>query len=99
MAQVVIQPSYGSTDARKHWDRTLKAKITFSDGELQEALTDEQLTALMAMHPEGVARFWGATPNHDKRMSTLRPGDVIPSSGSRSSGVSARLGTASAMPR
>ncbi len=43
----------------------------------QATLTTEQRTTLMAYHPTGSARFWGATSNHDGRMANLHRGDVI----------------------
>ena len=77
MAQVVIQPSYGNAEARAHWARTLKVPVRFTDGPHRTALTAEQLATLTTFHLDGYARFWGATANQDKKMDTLRVGDVV----------------------
>lgn len=36
-----------------------------------------QRAELDATHPDGTARFWGATAKHDKKMDTLAAGDVV----------------------
>ena len=77
MTRVVIQPSYGNKDAWRHWQDTLDQEVLFTTTSRSAALTAEQMTALMALHGTGTARFWGATGNHDARMATLQAGDVI----------------------
>ncbi|MFG3439299.1 hypothetical protein ACGF0J_18820 [Nonomuraea sp. NPDC047897] len=77
MTQVVIQPSYGSKQAQQHWRDTLDHEVDYRVEFRAVTLSEEQRTALEAMHPSGEARFWGATGNHDRRMGTLRTGDVV----------------------
>lgn len=73
MAQVFIQPSYGTPEARRYWATTLARTVPFGADELDPA----DLAALTALHPSGRARFWGATAKHDKRMDTVTTGDVV----------------------
>jgi hypothetical protein len=74
---VIIQPSYGNRHARRHWSDTLDQPVPFRQPRYAEALTDAERTALAVEHPDGTARFWGATPQHDKKMTTLAAGDVV----------------------
>ncbi len=71
VAQVFIQPSYGTPEARRYGAATLDQPVPFTDASPGDV---ERLTAL---HPDGRARFWGATEKHDKRMATVRTGDVV----------------------
>jgi hypothetical protein len=75
--RVIIQPSYGNPEARRHWADTLDRPVPFREPQYDEVLTDDERTALTAVHPDGVARFWGATPQHDKKMDTLADGDIV----------------------
>ncbi|MFL6126068.1 hypothetical protein [Actinophytocola sp.] len=72
--QVIIQPSYGKADTRRHWADTLDQPVAFH--RYADVLTPWQRERLAATHPDGTARFWGATAKHDKRMATLEAGDV-----------------------
>ncbi|ANZ43039.1 hypothetical protein BBK82_26460 [Lentzea guizhouensis] len=73
MVQVVIQPSYGTPEARRHWADTLTRTVPFREAGLDA--TD--LAELTDAHPSGRARFWGATAQHDRRMDTLEAGAVV----------------------
>jgi hypothetical protein len=77
MPQVVIQPSYGNPDAWRHWEDTLDKPVDFMTPERRPALSAEERSDLERLHPSGLARFWGATGNHDAKMSQLGTGDVI----------------------
>lgn len=77
MVQVVIQPAYGNAMARRHWALTLDQPVSFQEEPFRSGLTDSQFNTLIRMHPAGRAEFWGATPNHDKRMDTLQQGDIF----------------------
>ncbi len=77
MTHLVIQPSYGNRHAIRHWKDTLAQAVPFSDPTYTAHLTQDQLDRLRTMHPEGSARFWGATGNHDTRMDRLDTGDVV----------------------
>ncbi|MDQ3788675.1 MAG: hypothetical protein M3422_15705 [Actinomycetota bacterium] len=76
-ARVIIQPSYGTKEARRHWSQTLDRPVPFTLRTYAEALDRAERAALLAEHPDGQARFWGATPQHDRRMDTLTAGDVV----------------------
>jgi hypothetical protein len=75
--RVIIQPSYGTREARRHWADTLDRQVPFVRPRYAEALSDRERAGLLAEHPDGLARFWGATPQHDRKMDTLAPGDVV----------------------
>jgi hypothetical protein len=75
--RVIIQPSYGTREARRHWADTLDRPVPFLEHRYAEVLTAEQRAELVAEHPDGTARFWGATPQHDRKMDTLAAGDVV----------------------
>ncbi|MFE0131121.1 hypothetical protein ACFWY6_06005 [Streptomyces sp. NPDC059037] len=51
--------------------------MDFTDSRYAEALTTEQRAMLLDLHPEGKARFWGATPSHDGKMQGVATGDVV----------------------
>lgn len=75
--RVIIQPSFGNREARRHWADTLDRPVRYREPRYADVLTDAELTALSGEHPDGLARFWGATPQHDKKMDTLAAGDVV----------------------
>ncbi|MFC8720127.1 hypothetical protein [Kitasatospora sp. NPDC057198] len=77
MTVVAIQPSYGTPAARRHWRITLDQEVPFAESPHVSSLTAGQLDSLMAVHPTGRARFWGATKVQDRNMDRLRPGDVV----------------------
>jgi hypothetical protein len=77
MTRVVIQPSFGNFEARKHWRDTLDQEVDYRSTDRSVLLTTSQLSKLDLLHPAGRARFWGSTANHDKKMSELRLGDII----------------------
>ncbi|MFP3987136.1 hypothetical protein U9R90_06460 [Streptomyces sp. E11-3] len=75
--RVLISPSYGSPETRRHWADTLAQQVDFTDDQYTEALSPQQRELLLALHPDGKARFWGATPSHDKKMEGVETGDVV----------------------
>ena len=75
--RVIIQPSYGTKEARRHWSETLDRPVPFTRRRYAEVLSAAERAELVAEHPGGQARFWGATPQHDRRMDTLAAGDVV----------------------
>ncbi|MFJ6660067.1 hypothetical protein ACIQNG_27505 [Streptomyces sp. NPDC091377] len=77
MARVLISPSYGSVATRRHWADTVDRRIAFTEPSYDGLLTPDQRTWLRELHPEGTARFWGATPTHDKKFADVRSGDVV----------------------
>lgn len=77
MVRVLISPSYGSPGTRRHWADTVDRQVDFTDPQHATLLTSGQRTQLQAVHPEGRARFWGATPAHDKKFADVAPGDVV----------------------
>ncbi|MFI9723821.1 hypothetical protein ACIHFE_29885 [Streptomyces sp. NPDC052396] len=77
MPLVVIQPSYGSAAARRHWRETLDQEVPFASAPHASALTAAEQEMLRELHPAGQARFWGATGAQDRNMRRLRLGDVV----------------------
>ncbi|MFD3734107.1 hypothetical protein [Streptomyces sp. NPDC058632] len=75
-ARVLVCPAYGSKESRKHWRDTLQQEVSFTEASLVKHMSSRQLEQLLHLHPEGAARFWGATSSHDKAMSKVRTGDV-----------------------
>jgi hypothetical protein len=51
--------------------------VPFSETGYVELLDPADLARLKVLHPDGLARFWGATAKHDKRMDTVVTGDVV----------------------
>jgi len=74
---VLIAPSYGNPASRARFADTLAQPVSFSHPPLKEALRDDELDALLRLHPDGRARFWGALARHDRKMDRLATGDHI----------------------
>jgi hypothetical protein len=77
MVRVLISPSYGSPQTRRHWADTIDGQVDFTQPDHDSLLTPEQRAELRALHPEGRSRFWGATPAHDKKFEDVATGDVV----------------------
>lgn len=75
--RVLISPSYGSAETRRHWADTVARPVPFTDSRYAQLLTAQQRELLMELHPSGTAPFWGATPSHDKKMHGVGIGDVV----------------------
>ncbi|MEU7790558.1 hypothetical protein [Amycolatopsis sp. NPDC049159] len=86
MVQVFIQPSYGTPEARRYGAATLDRPVPFRDAPAQAR------TRLEELHPDGRARFWGAAEKHDKRMATVRTGDVVLLTGGKHVRAAAEVG-------
>jgi len=74
---VLIAPSYGNRATRERFAHTLADPVNFLDDGLRAALSEAETRELLAEHPDGVARFWGALPSHNGIIDRLRPGDLI----------------------
>ncbi|MEU4768869.1 hypothetical protein AB0H12_37050 [Actinosynnema sp. NPDC023794] len=74
---ILVAPSYGKPSARRHFHDTIAGWVPFADDERGPLLTDEEREHLLALHPSGVAHFWGATEGHADMMKQLRRGDVV----------------------
>ncbi|GAA2449028.1 hypothetical protein [Streptomyces macrosporus] len=75
--RLLISPSYGGAESRQHWKDTLEQSVPFADEKYSRHLTKSQYRQLLALHPEGRSRFWGATPGHDSKMAAVATGDVV----------------------
>ncbi|MFC8829565.1 hypothetical protein ACFT9I_29970 [Streptomyces sp. NPDC057137] len=75
--RLLVSPAFGSAESRRHWKDTLDQPVTFTDSKYAESLTDDQLGRLKEFHPDGQARFWGATSGHDGKMAEVAAGDVV----------------------
>lgn len=75
--RVLISPSYGSPGTRRHWADTVDQHVDFMAARHDGLLTEEERAELLALHPEGRARFWGATPRHDAKFTDVATGDVV----------------------
>ncbi|WP_328455166.1 hypothetical protein [Amycolatopsis sp. NBC_00438] len=90
MAQVFIQPSYGTADARRYGAASLDQTVEF--GEFADLLEPPDLARLTALHPGGRARFWGAKDKYDRRMDTVTTGDVVLLTGRKHVQAAAEVG-------
>ena len=72
MAQVFIQPAYGTPAARRYGSVSLERTVAFR--EFAGLLDPADLARLNALHPGGRARFWGAKDKYDRRMDTVTTG-------------------------
>jgi len=77
MVRVLISPSYGSSETRRHWADTIDREVEFTAPRNDGLLAAEQREQLHSLHPDGRARFWGATPAHDKKFEDVATGDVV----------------------
>jgi hypothetical protein len=77
MVRVLVSPSYGSPEARRHWRDTLDTEVPFTHARYRGLLSDNEMRALLAAHSEGTARFWGARRAHDRKMAGVAAGDVV----------------------
>ncbi|MBB5958308.1 hypothetical protein FHS29_004916 [Saccharothrix tamanrassetensis] len=74
---ILVAPCYGQPSARRHFHDTIEGWVPFADDERGPLLTEHQRNALLALHPSGVAHFWGARAGHAAMMSELKRGDVV----------------------
>jgi hypothetical protein len=83
MPRVIMQPSFGRGIPQKRWKRTLDTEIRFTTPPYADALRPGDLGRLIAMHPSGRARFWGAMKGQNRNYDTkLSTGDVVLFTGS-----------------
>jgi hypothetical protein len=92
MTKVMIQPSYGKPETRRHWADTLAIPVPFRETPYGDTLAPAERAALDAVHADGQARFWGTTDKHDKRIDSLVPGDVVLLTGQRHVRAIGRVG-------
>jgi hypothetical protein len=76
MPKILLAPSYGNRNAKRHYHDTIDGWVHFEDERLKALLTDGELAGLRERHPEGVAHFWGARASA-KRMDELLTGDIV----------------------
>ncbi|MFI5942470.1 hypothetical protein ACIBCB_19755 [Streptomyces uncialis] len=76
-ARLLVSPAFGSAESRRHWKDTLDQPVPFTEPRYAQRLTDGQLGRLKELHPDGRARFWGATSRHDGKMEKVSTGDVV----------------------
>lgn len=77
MVRVLISPSYGSAETRRHWADTVDREVDFTAARYEQLLAPVQHEQLQILHSDGRARFWGATPAHDQKMADVATGDVV----------------------
>ena len=75
--KVLVAPCYGNPKSRRRYHETIMKPVHFADAAVVDLLSQDQRTALLARHPDGFARFWGARAVHDNMMKRLSPGDVV----------------------
>ncbi|MFC7614057.1 hypothetical protein ACFQV2_11380 [Actinokineospora soli] len=75
--KILIAPCYGNPKSRRRFDTTIAEPVSLDASGPAAKLTAGQREALTALHPDGEARFWGATAAHTRAMSTLSRGDIV----------------------
>jgi len=77
MRLAVLQPA-SNRDARRHYEDTVAEPVTLSD---YEPLLGDDFHTLLALHPSGRARLWGATPGRKDvnvgKYRRMAPGDYV----------------------
>ncbi|MEV0396868.1 hypothetical protein [Polymorphospora rubra] len=89
---VLIAPCYGNRASRARFGDTLAVEVPFGEGALRDALSEAEFKALLRLHPNGVARFWGALGKHDSKMDRLALSDPILFTGGNRVQALGRLG-------
>jgi hypothetical protein len=74
---VLIAPSYGNPATRQRFQDTLAVPVAFTQDRLRTVLAEDEREALLALHPDGTARFWGALPSHNTTIDRLHQDDFI----------------------
>jgi hypothetical protein len=77
MTRVVIQPAYANAEAKRNWAETLDVEVNFRTVERLVVLSESDLAALDALHPQGNARFWGVPAHHDGKADKIEVGDIV----------------------
>lgn len=65
---VLIAPYYGNPGSRGRFADTLAHEVAFTGPPRRACLSQVELDALLAVHPVGAARLWGARARHDAKM-------------------------------
>lgn len=89
---MLILPSYGNREARKHWHETLDQTVPFGDAKYRNEMTVPQLVRLIHLHPDGRVHFWGSRASHDSKMAHVRTGDLALFTGDRHVRAIAKIG-------
>jgi len=90
VVQVFIQPAYGTADTRRYGAESLEKTADFRA--YADLLDPADLARLTALHANGRARFWGAKDKYDRRMDTVRTGDVVLFTGRKHVQAAAEVG-------
>jgi hypothetical protein len=92
MVRVLVNPSYGRPEAKRHWRDTIDQEVPFLEDPCRRELTDMQFGRLIDLHPDGRAHFWGARARHDAKMAAVRTGDLALFAGAKLIRGVARVG-------
>jgi hypothetical protein len=80
---VAIQPSYGDAWTRRQFGATLDEPVSFTGRRLRQLLTQDQLSLLAEVHPDGRAPCWGGTRSQSTKIVQLERGDLVLLTGQR----------------
>jgi hypothetical protein len=73
---VVIHPAFNEAGLAD-WKLTVDAEVGFADPRYAQTLSPEEFASLIALHPEGLARFWGSTKAQNRNYAKLRSGAIV----------------------
>jgi hypothetical protein len=76
MPRVLIQP-VANGEAKRNRKKTLHTEVVFREPKYLSALTPDELSSLVTLHPAGAARFWGTRSFLNPAMDTVATGDVV----------------------
>ena len=76
MTRVLIQP-VANDEAKRNRQKTLHTPVGFRAAHYWSALTGDERSRLVALHPDGQARFWGTRSFLNSKMDGVMAGDVV----------------------
>lgn len=88
MDGVFVQPTgVGSEPGTRNWASTVETLIEFEDHPRGSRLSQHTRNALLQVHPDGRARFWGVTDRYRRAAGEMRAGDIVFFTGTKPSRI------------
>lgn len=80
---LAIQPAYGDAWTRRQFRATLDERVSFTERRYRQVLTQQELSRLAELHPDGRAACWGGTRSQSTKILQLERGDLVLLTGQR----------------